>query len=147
MNSGFFSRAATIIWPISRASALPSSTWRLSLARADWCPAVARPSTQGARAISSRQRATWASVRTAGTWTSISVPEVGGEQERPARRGRRVGLVHLVEVARVVDVEDVHPELGVLPRKEPEREVGLDVRRERVGVAGVGRALARVGHP
>src|SRR5262245_41751843 len=113
MKSGLCSRARTIISPIFRASGLPSATWRLSLAFADWCPAVARPSTHGARAISSRQRATWASVRTAGTWTSISVPEVPGEQDRPPGRGRRVALVHLIEVPRVADVEDVHAELRV----------------------------------
>src|SRR5262245_38036052 len=133
MNSGLCSSARTIVSPISRASGLASASWRLSLALADWCPAVARPSTQGARASSSRQRATWASVRTAGTWTSTSVPEVAGEQDRPAGRGRRVGLVHLVEVPRVVDVEHVDPELRVLPREEADGDVGLHVGGQRVG--------------
>src|SRR5262245_20493933 len=117
MNSGCRSSAPTIRSPISLASALPSGICRLSLALADWWPAVTRPSTQVAPDISSRQRATWASVRTLGTWTSTSEPDVAGEEHGAPRRGRRVALVHRVEVALVADVEDVHAELRVPPRE------------------------------
>src|SRR5688572_24276546 len=112
MNKGLFSSACRMVLPSCLASSLSSGSWRLSFARADWCPAVMRPSTQSLLSSTLRHPRICSALKTSGICKSIRLePETCAQHRHSSWSRHYVTTTNAIEIVLVRQVRNIEPEI------------------------------------